>query len=270
MKDVVFWELKQRRKVIFWWIAGSVVMTLVIMALFPSIRDKAADMNAVINQMPKELRGLKTGGATQIDVGDPAQFLNSQLFYITLPMIWIILAITRGSGILGREDQSHTLELLLARPIARGKLLLAKAAAFVLEFAIVIGATWLLLILFAPVFDLHISTAALTLATLYTGIFSLSYGYIAFALQAASALTKWAATAVAVALGFGGYILAGLSTLTDWLKYPVKLVPYHYFDMLTVLDGKSSAPRGLLAYLVATFALGTIVAYLGFRRRDVE
>lgn len=80
MLDVVLWELRRRRKAILWWTIGSVVMTFVILALFPSIRDKAADMNAVINQMPKELRGLKTGGAAQIDVGNPAQFLNSQLF----------------------------------------------------------------------------------------------------------------------------------------------------------------------------------------------
>ncbi len=268
MKDVIAWELKQRRKTIFWWTFGSVLLTVIILMLFPSIRDKAADMNQLINQMPKELRGLKTGGAAKIDVGDPLQFLNSQLFYITLPMVWIILAITRGAGVLGKEEQSHTLELLLARPITRGKLLTAKAAALLAEFAIVVGATWLVIVLLSPVFDLHASFGALTAATLYTGIFSLSYGYIAFALQAASALTKRSATTVAVAIGFGGYIIASLSSLTDWLKYPAKVVPYHYFDMLSVMQGHT--PRGLLIYLLATFILGTFIAFFGFRRRDIE
>ena len=269
MKDVIVWELRRRRKAILWWTIGSVVMTFVILALFPSIRDKAADMNAVINQMPKELRGLKTGGAAQIDVGNPAQFLNSQLFYITLPMIWIILAITRGAGILGREEQEHTLELLLARPIARGKLLLGKALALFTELAIVTLVTRLVLILFAPVFELQIGIWALTLATFYAGVFSLSYGFIAFALQAASKLTKRAATTVAVTLGFGGYILASLSSLTDWLEYPVKAVPYHYFDILSVLENKP-APRGLLIYLAITFVVGSLAAYFGFRRRDID
>lgn len=57
MIHVILWELRQRRKAILWWTIGSVLMTLVILALFPSIRDKAADMNALFNQMPKELQG---------------------------------------------------------------------------------------------------------------------------------------------------------------------------------------------------------------------
>jgi ABC-2 type transport system permease protein len=269
MFDVILWELKQRRKAIFWWTVGSIIMTAVILTLFPSIRDKAAEMNQVINQLPKELRGLKTGGASNVDVGNPAQFLNSQLFYATLPILWIILAITRGASILGREEQSHTLELLLARPIARGKLLVAKAIALFVEFAIVTGVTGLLIVLICPLFELHVKTTSLVLATVYTSVFSLSYGFIAFALQAASALTKRSATAVAVAIGFGGYVLASLSSLTDWLKYPVKVLPYHYFDPLGILNG-SHAPRGLLMYLIGTFFLGSIVAYLGFRRRDID
>lgn len=269
MNQVIVWELIQRRKAIIWWTLGSVAMALVILALFPSIRDKAADMNALFNQLPKELRGLKTGGAAKIDVGDPAQFLNSQLFYITLPMIWIILAITRGAGILGREEQSHTLELLLSRPIARGKLLFAKALALMLEFSVVVGVTGLSILAAAPLFGLHLSTKALLLTTLLTGIFSLSYGYIAFAFQAASALTKRASIAAAVTLGFGGYILASLSSLTDWLEKPVKLVPYHYFDMQRVLNGQA-VPTGLLVYLALVFIGGSLLAYFGFRRRDIE
>ena len=103
MKNIIAWELRHRRSTILWWTVGSIVLTFVIIALFPSIRDKANELNKVLDQMPSGLRGLKTGAATTINVGDPAQFLNSQLFYITLPMIWIILAITRGAGVLGKE-----------------------------------------------------------------------------------------------------------------------------------------------------------------------
>jgi ABC-2 type transport system permease protein len=268
MFDVIAWELKQRRKTIFWWVVGSLIMTAVILALFPSIRDKAAEMNQVINQLPKELRGLKTGGATSVDVGDPLQFLNSQLFYATLPIMWIILAITRGAGTLGREESAHTIELLLARPLSRGALLIAKASELVIELLIVGLATFGLLALFGPMFDIHVSSKHLLFTSLMTAIFSLSFGYLAFVLHAASSMTKRSATAVAVAIGFGGYILASLSSLTDWLKYPVKFVPYHYFEPLNLLNGKLSA--GLAIYLVAVFVAGSAAAYIGFRRRDIE
>jgi ABC-2 type transport system permease protein len=268
MIHVILWELRQRRKTILWWTIGSVLMTLVILALFPSIRDQAAEMNKVINTLPKELRGMKTGGAEAVDVANPLQFLNSQLFYATLPLIWIILAVTRGTSLLGREEQNHTLELLLARPISRTQLLIAKTTAFTLEFTVVTGLTLLTLLVCCPLFDLKISAVNLFMATLYTDLFCFSFGYIALALHAANRFTKRSATAIAVVLAFGGYLIASLSSLTDWLNVPAKFMPYHYFTPLDALEGKT--PHGLIMYLLLVFIVGSIVSVIGFRRRDID
>ncbi len=268
MIATLLWELKRRRTALIWWTIGSLVLTVVILALFPSIQDKAAQMNQVINQLPEGIREMKAGGVGHVDVGDPAQFLNSQLFYITLPMVWIIMAITRGSGILGRDEQDGTLEVLLARPISRSHLLLAKAAALIAEMLIVAGITCLAIVLLAPQFKLNVGAGHLLLASLFTAAFSLSFGVIAFALQAASSLTKRAATAVAVAISFGGYLIASLSPMTDWLKIPSKLVPFHYFDPLAILHGQVG--RGLILYLFVVYVAGLMVGVLGFQRRDIS
>ena len=268
MKDVLLWELRRRRTIIIWWIIGSVAMTALIIALFPSIRDQAAEMNKVINQLPPELRGLKTGGSGIINVGDPIEFLNSQLYYATLPLIWIILAITRGTSALGREESSRTLEVLLAQPISRTRLLMGKLLSFVIEFALVGLATLLATIALAPIANMHVSTGRLAAATIYTVLFCLSFGLIAFSMQAGSSLTRRMATATAVVIGFGGYLLASLSSLTDWLRWPVKFLPYHYFTPLDPLTGKT--PRGLIVYLACIFIITISFAIVGFRRRDIE
>ncbi len=268
MIATILWELKRRRNAIFWWTLGSVILTVVILALYPSIRDQANDLNKVINSLPQGVRELKTGGASTVDVADPIAFLNSQLFYATLPILWIILAITRGSGALGREEQDHTLELLLARPISRSRLLLAKVSSLVLEFVIVGGATLAAVILLAPVFDLHVGAWALTEATLYTIAFSLSFGLIAFALQAASNITRRAASAIAVLISFGGYLLASLSGLTDWLETPAKLATFHYFAPDKIMHGEMVT--GLNIYLIGSLVLCAIISHVGFRRRDIS
>jgi ABC-2 type transport system permease protein len=268
MLATILWELRLRRTAIFWWTLASVVLSVVILALYPSIRDQANQLNKVINTLPQGLRELKTGGSSSVDVADPIAFLNSQLFYATLPIIWIILAITRGSAVLGREEQNHTLELLLARPITRGRLLLAKALSVLLESVVVSGVTLCSLILFAPLFHLNVANGRLALATLYTILFSLSFGLIAFTLQAASKLTRRAASVVAVLIGLGGYLLASLSGLTHWLQNPAKLAPYHYFAPDKILHGQ--AVTGLNVYLASCIAFCTALSYLGFRHRDVE
>ncbi|MFA5003843.1 MAG: ABC transporter permease subunit [Candidatus Saccharimonadales bacterium] len=268
MMQTIRWELRQRRWTILWWVIGSIVMTVVILALYPSIRDQANQLNKVINTLPQGLRELKTGGANTVDVADPISFLNSQLFYATLPILWIILAITRGGSVLGRDEQSHTLELLLARPISRSRLLLAKGISLGLEFIIVSGVTLLVILVMAPVFDIHVSSERLWLTSAYTAAFSLSFGLIAFTLQAASRLTRRSAATVAVFVGFGGYLIASLSGLTNWLKVPAKFAPYHYFAPDKILHGQSVS--GLNLYLAGVLIFTIVLSYIGFRRRDIE
>src|SRR4051812_24068703 len=122
MIPVIKWELHQRKMSILWWTVGIVVLIAVLMLVYPSIRDQADQLNKVLNQLPAGLRDLKTGSSS-VDVASPVGYLNSQLYYVTLPLLLIILAITRGSALLGKDEQDHTLELLLSRPISRGKLL---------------------------------------------------------------------------------------------------------------------------------------------------
>jgi ABC-2 type transport system permease protein len=261
------WELRQRRVALAWWTFGSVVVAVGILALYPPIRDQAHQFNQVFNQLPQGIRELKTGGASSIDVANPVSFLNSQLFYVTLPIIWIILAITRASSLMGKEEQDHTLELVMARPISRTGLLAAKATSLFTEFAIVGGITLVAVAALAPLFDLHIATWRLILATAYTAVFSLSFGLISLALQAASGLASRAAGAIAVFLAFGGYLIASLSGLTDWLRVPAKFMPYHYFAPDKVMLGQPV--HGLDIYLIGALTLSAILAYVGFYRRDI-
>jgi ABC-2 type transport system permease protein len=268
MITTLLWELRQRRSAIVWWTIGSVLLTICILALYPSIRDQAQQLNKVVNQLPPGLRGLKTGSSGTVDMADPIGFLNSQLFYATLPILWLILAITRGTSVLGRDEQNHTLELLLARPISRGRLLTAKALSLAIEFAVVGGITLLAIVLVAPSVGMHVGTGRLALATIYTALFSMSFGYIAFTLQAASSLSRRIATAAAVLIGFGGYVLASMSGLTHWLKAPARLAPFHYFAPDKIMRGQHVT--GLNIYLIGILIFTIAVSYIGFRRRDIN
>ena len=121
--------------------------------------------------------------------------------------------------------------------------------------------------LFTTLVDMNVSIISLALVTLMTMLFSLSFGFIAFSLQAASNITRRMATAVAVFVGFGGYLLASLSGLTDWLKVPAKFAPFHYFNPEAILHGNISL--GITIYLIATLIIFSVIGWLGFRRRDI-
>ena len=266
MKPIIIWELKLRKSYLFWWTISTCGLIALLLLVYPSIHAQADQLNKVLSQLPASLRDLKTGGS-QIDITSPIGYLHSQLYYVTLPLLQIIMAVGLGSSLIARDEQNHTLELLLARPLSRGKLLAAKAlSGLIMVLSVSLIATIVTVIL-ARLVGLHIATAHLVLTSLYTTLFSLSFGVIAFGLTAASNATRRLSMAAAVALSFGGYLLASLSGLSHYLETPAKFLPYHYFKPSDILAGHVAV--GLNIYLV-TIAVGLLlISWLGFRHRDI-
>ncbi len=267
MIPIVRWELKQRKTYLFWWTLTTVGIVATLLLIYPSIHSQADQLNKVLNQLPASIRELKTGGS-QVDIASPIGYLHSQLYYITLPLILIIMSIGLGSSLLARDEQNHTLELLLARPISRARLLAAKAISGIsLVLFVSIFSTTATIVL-AKAVGLGISTKYLLLASLYTTLFSLSFGAIAFSLTAVSNVTRRTSTAIAAAIAFGGYLLASLSEISNYIEVPAKLLPYHYYVPTQILAGQVNP--GLNLYLISAAVLACLVSWLGFRNRDIN
>jgi len=268
MIPIIKWELKQRKQSTIWWTVATVLVVGMILAIFPSIRDQANQFNKLLNGLPEGLRQLKTGGSSAVNVADPVSFLNSQLYYITLPILQIILAVNLGSGLLAKDEQEHTLELLLSRPISRSKVLIGKALAGLSIMLVTTVAATLVVIVLAPAIKLNIGIGPLILTNIFSMLFSLSFGVIAFGFSASHVNLRRAASAFAVFLGFGGYLITSLSGLTHYLINPAKVTPYHYYDPTTLLNGRVN--KGLAIYLIGSFGLSMLLAWLTFRRRDIS
>lgn len=267
MRPIFLWELKQRKSYLFWWTIVTVALISLLLVIYPSIHAQATQLNKVLNQLPVTLRDLKTGGS-QVDISSPVGYLNSQLYYLTLPLLQIIMAIGLGSSLLARDEQNHTLELLLARPVSRGKVLAAKALSGVSLVGTVGIISSLITLWLAKVVNLQITAGHLLLASLYSLLFSLSFGAIAFTLSAASNLTRRLSIAVAAAISFAGYLLATLGGLSHYLATPAKFLPYHYYTPTQILQGRVAS--GLNIYLLAILVLSFLVSWRGFHRRDIN
>jgi ABC-2 type transport system permease protein len=193
--------------------------------------------------------------------------MNSQLYFITLPILFIILAVTLANGLLGKEENSGTLETVLARPISRTRLITAKALSGISVVLIITAVTAATVVACALGTDLGISTGRLLLATFATGIFSAAFGAVTFMLLAANTLTRKMAVVVALVFSLGSYLITSLSSMVDWLEWPSKLLPYHYYDTGAILEGR--VPLGFMLYTLGIFVVAAIVSVIGFRRRDI-
>lgn len=260
---IVKTELRRRKLYMVWWSLGIIALIALTVLAYGSIKDQAAQLNKAFGSLSSSIGGFVGTN----DMFSPVGYLNSQLYYITLPILFIILTVTLSSSLLHKEERSGTLELLLARPIGRSRLLLAKALAGVAVVAGIGAVTAIAALLCCLAVHIGVSAGHIVLATIWMMLFSGAFGAIAFMLYAASTITQRVAATVAIVLSLGGYILTSLGGMVHGLAGVAKLLPYHYYDPGSILNGKVSG--GLVIYIAAIYAVSLVIALLGFRRRDI-
>jgi ABC-2 type transport system permease protein len=192
--------------------------------------------------------------------------LNSQLIYFTLPLLLSILAIGLGTSLIGREESSGTLESLLARPVSRTRLLLAKALAGIGITFVIMAVATLVTLLMCQVVSLGIPLGNVVAACFACFMLVLCFGSLAF-LLAATGRGRAAALGISVVYAIGGYLVGSLTASVEWLKYPAVIFPYHYYRTADILAGTFTW-SSIVFFLVFTLACGAI-AWLSFRRRDI-
>lgn len=256
-------ELRTRRFYLLWWSLGLIALIALTVLAYGAVKDQSGQLNKAFGNLSSSISSFVGTN----DMFSPIGYLNSQLYYITLPILFIILGITLSGSLINKEEQHHTLELLLARPVGRSRLILAKALAGVVVITILGVVTAAVIILCSLSVHLGVPSGHLALATLWMILFSGAFGAISFMLYAASSMTRRAAAAVAILISFGGYILASLSGLVHQLTWPAKIFPYHYYNPGAILTGKIS--HGLVIYLAIIYFVSIAVALIGFYRRDI-
>lgn len=263
MKALIKWGLWQRRWSTIFWSLSIVAFIAINLVFYPTFRDQASEMEAAFEDLPEAAVQLM-GGST--DFFSPIGFMNSQIFFIMLPMLLGILAISLGSKLLANEEQNHTIESLLARPISRSKLLLSRIIVGIIILLIATVASLLSTLLIADIVDIDVSAQNMTIATLGCFLLALSFGSIAFLLSAlgkARALSIGIASAIAI----GGYLISSLALTVTWLDIPSKFMPFEYYESELILNGTYNWSNMVILSTVSVVC--GIISWLVFRRRDI-
>lgn len=263
MKAVIVWELRRRGMFILWWTIGIASLIAVTVVAYKAIGHDAKQLNATFNSLSSSAGGFFGGS----DFFSPIGYLSSQIYYILLPILVIIMTVVLAVGLINRNEDDATVEYTLARGISRTQLLFAKAVVWLIVTATVCALTYIVTVATIQFAAIKINQIDLLITHLLSFAFAASFGMIAFALMAASQFTRKAASSIAIVLAFGGYVIASLAGLVHWLQTPAKFMPYHYYDTVGLLSGHIE--HGLVVYLFGTAIVATCVAAFGYTRRDI-
>lgn len=256
-------ELARRRIYMLWWNLGIVALVALTVLAYGGIKEQSAQLNKAFGDLSSSISGFVGTN----DMFSPVGYLNSQLYYVTLPILFIILGVTLAGSLVSKEESHRTLELLLARPISRTSLLTAKALTGVAVITIIGAVTALATIFCSAAVDIGVSAPRIILATFIMVLFAGAFGAIAFGLYAASRFTRRSAAAVVILFSLGSYIIASLGGMIHSLSGAAKLFPYHYYNPGDILNGR--VDKWLLVYLAALYLISSVIAVVGFRRRDI-
>jgi ABC-2 type transport system permease protein len=171
------------------------------------------------------LLGLSGGNL----LSSPTGYLDSQFFANILPMMLLVFTIGLASWSIAGDEAAGSLELLLANPISRIRIALARLAALILLLAALAVVCVLALVALAPAtgMDKGLPAAHLAAATIATSLLALTFATVAFAVGAATG-SRHAALGTASALAVAGYVIEGLAQQIHAL-HPINAInPWHW------------------------------------------
>lgn len=246
------------------WTVFAGVLAAFYLSLYPSL-GSLAEMQKLLEAMPPALRAIFV--AEGLDFSTPVGYLNMELFNFILPLVVVGYAATVGSGATAGEEERGTLDLLLANPVPRWRVVADKAIALVLGSIILVTGIWIALALTATALDIAIDRGRLAQALASGGFLGMAFGGVAMAI---GALTGRRTLSLAVAIGLAviGFFTYAMSSLVAALEPWRPLSPiYHYIGNDPLNNGLDP---GHAAVLLAIWAAATLVAVFAFERRDIR
>jgi ABC-2 type transport system permease protein len=264
MRPEIKWTLRQKRTSIIWWCIGLLFFVFLTLIFYPTIRDQSPQLNKSFDNIPKSTKQLFTDTN---DLFSPIGYLSSQMFYLMMPLLIGVLAINQGMSLIGREERDSTVELLLSRPISRGRLLLGKAAAGFIIVLLAGTVSTVFTAIMARLVNLDVPSVHILQAGGAVVLMAVNFGALAFLLSALGRAGRAASIGLSAVYALGGYILVSLSSSVDWLRWPAKIFPFNYYHSRELLSGTYNWTNAV--YFITVTAGCVAAAWLIFRRRDL-
>ena len=172
----------QRRSLLAWSVS-LVLLVAMYVAIWPSIRDQPA-MTDFLNSMPPAMRSLfAMSGA---DMTTPIGYVKIEMLSLMAPLLVRLYAVTTGAAAVAGEEDRHTLDMLLANPVGRGRVLLDKLVAMTAGIVLLAGVTGAALLLESPLADMSLPAGPIIAAMVHLALLAVVFGTLAGAIGAAT------------------------------------------------------------------------------------
>jgi ABC-2 type transport system permease protein len=264
MFEIVRYEARRRTRGALVLTVGLAAFALLVIALFPSIKDAGASFEAYIESLPPAFREgfLGTTAITTVE-----GFLATEFYqFVWLLLLGLYMAYAAGRSVAG-DVETGRIDLLLAAPVSRSRVVAEKAVALLVPVVVLNLVTPLVIYGGLLLIDETIDLGALLVLHLLSVPYLLVCTGIGLVLSVVLDRADLAQRG-GIAAVFGLFLLDTVTVGTDfeWLG---ALSPTRYFEPVEVLVDGTYDVVGALLLLAAALAL-LLASELLFRTRDIS
>ena len=262
MATVFRYTLRRFRGQILGWGIALALLGLLLVSMYDTIAAQREQLQNMLELYPPELTAFFGDFSS---FAAPEGFMSVE-FFSYMPLILGIFGVLMGSGLLVSDEESGTLDLIMAHPVSRTALFLGRLLAFVTATVAILAIAWLGLTV--PMtwssMDLGWGRVWLPLLSLLAEV--LVFSAVSLLLSMLLPSRRMAAMTGGVVL-VASFFITGLANINENLETAARLSPLTYYqtqDAFAGLNGTWLA--GLLAAAVVLAAL----AWWCFQRRDIR
>lgn len=185
-----------------------------------------------------------------------------------LPIILGIWTVLVGSRLVRGEEEYGSLEVVLATPLLRGRILAEKIAALLTAVLVISLLFALGAVIGEASAGFQVDIAGAVLAGVNIGVTAFLFGMLALVLSQLLQ-HRAAATGVAGTLMAFSYLLNGLGRVIEHGEWIGRLSPLYYYDMSKPLIATYGTNSGALSFLLLLGVICAGISFPLFIKRDI-
>lgn len=254
--------IRDLRGQIIGWGIGLAVLSGVTVLLYPTFQG-VVELEGFVQSLPPAMQKLF---GEQMAMNVPEVFLKMKLFDSWLPIILSVFAVLHGAAAVAGEEERRTIDLLMANPIGRRRVVLGKFAATAIAVAVMSAIICAALVAGAVIAGVKADLVRLVWATFNMIPIVLVFGGIALAGSCFFHRARHASSVAVVILIFS-YVIYVLAPLSEALQPWLRLSLFYYYGRTEPIGGR--VHYGSLAFLLGLTGMLVGAAVILFRRKDL-
>ena len=260
LRDIWTKTLWDQRRTLIGWAIGFALVSLVYGGFYPFAA--TPEYGELIESLPP---GISEAFGWD-DIASAHGYMGSTVFGILGPVLALVMAIGLGARAIAGSEEDGSLELLIAHPVSRMRVVLQKTAALgVAALGAGIMVFLAILAIRGPI-DLDLPISHIAAASFNLALFGFLFGTVAILIGAITG-RKGLAVGATAGIAVIAFLANGLAPQVDALAWLQNVSPFYWANGTDTLRDGIDPLMSLLLAGVAALAVATAV--FTFDRRDV-